>query len=189
MDDQRWKTIEAWMTEHGDSIVRTVYLVTRDRAVSREIAQEVFIRAYRKLHQFQGRSNPRTWLHRIAVNLARNHLRRRRDDSLDSHSDDDTNPGAGSIVSGAWSPSLPGPEEATIRADQRSTVRSCVEALPERLRIVVVLYYLDDRPVAEVAAVLGLPAGTVKSRLAKARSMLKERLSGFDTEEHYATEQ
>ncbi len=178
MQDARWKTIEAWMTAYGDSILRTVYLVTRDRAASEEIAQEVFIRAYRKLDQFENRSAPSTWLYRIAVNLARNHLRRRRDHTLD------TDRGEGELpYPDAFTPAHPTPEAILVRADRAATVRSCVDALPSRLRLVVALYYLEERPIAQVAAILRLPQGTVKSRLAKARAMLHEKL---ETEEGHA---
>lgn len=179
--DDRWRTIDSWMKAHGDSILRTVYLVTRDRAASEEIVQEVFLRAWRKLHQFEGRSSPSTWLHRIAVNLARNHLRRRRVTLLDT-APDAADPG----YADAFSPTHDGPETLASRNDRRGAVRACVESLPQRLRMVVALYYLEERPVVEVARILGLPAGTVKSRLSKARSMLRDRLvaAGVEVEEN-----
>jgi RNA polymerase sigma-70 factor, ECF subfamily len=153
------------MDAHGDAVLRTVYLIVRDMTISEEIAQEVFVRAYRKLHLFKRRSAPSTWLHRIAVNLAKNHLRSRREIPTDTE-----------LFSYRADDRTPPPETVAIDRSVRDTVRACIEGLPGRLRTIVVLYYLEERSVEDVARIAAIPAGTVKSRLSKARALLRESL-------------
>ena len=166
MDDQRWQTVEAWMRQHGDMVLRTIYLITQDREASEELAQEVFIRAYRKLHQFKGESKAATWLYTIAANLARNHLRRRRDLPVDRE-----------FVESASGPADDyRPDHTVAKAEDRKRILREVSALPVDLRAAVSFYYLDELSVEETAAALRVPAGTVKSRLARAREQLRHAL-------------
>lgn len=159
-------TIESWMRIYGDGVLRTVLVITKDREASEEIAQEVFVRAWRKLDRFRGLSSPKTWLYRIAVNLAKNHLRRRRELTME--------PSEVEQAHGATREE--GPEASMLSQDLRRSVRAAVESLAPELRIVVALFYLEELSVNDVAATVGIPAGTVKSRLARARSELRDTL-------------
>ena len=163
MDGRAESTIESWMSSYGDRVLQTIYVITGDREASEEIAQEVFIRAWRKLSQFRGESTPSTWLYRIAVNLAKNHLRRRTVIPLE--------PEAVEYAAGP-APGA-GPEEHMLFRSTVEIVRASIAELPRELREVVALYYLDELSVGEVAAAVGKPVGTVKSRLARARAALR----------------
>ena len=170
MDDQRWQTVEAWMEQYGDMVLQTIYLMTHDREASEEVAQEVFIRAYRKLHQFRGGSRPSTWLYRIAVNMARNHLRRRREVVAERE-----------FLETAAGPSNEfRPDNTVEEAEEKNRIIEEVSGLPLELRTVVSLYYLDELSVEKTAEVLRIPAGTVKSRLSRARRKLRSALTGED---------
>jgi len=163
MHEQQRQLIRTWMDLYGDSVLRTVRVIVGDPEASEDIAQEVFLRAWRKLDQYRGESNPRTWLYRIAVNLAKNHLRKNRELLLE--------PDRMEIVSGPWRG--PDPESAAIISSQRLQIREAIAALEPGLRLVVALYYLNELSVDEVARVLQVPTGTVKSRLARARARIK----------------
>ena len=173
MDARPEVTIESWMAAYGDRVLQTIYVITRDREASEEIAQEVFVRAWRKLPQFRRESTPSTWLYRIAVNLAKNHLRRRTVLPLEPEAVE---------LAGGPAPT-DGPEESVVAGSVRELVRRAVAELPPELRTVVALYYLDELSVTEGAQTIGKPAGTVKSRLARARETLRRTLGsvgGFD---------
>jgi len=151
-------------------VLRTIYLITQDREASEELAQETFVRAYRKQHHFRGESSERTWLYRVACNMAKNHLRRRPEQR-----------GRGEIIDfDRRATAHPGPEEVAARRESRARILSVVAELPAELREVVALYYLDEMSVTEVAEVVGIPAGTAKSRLARARSELRRTLRETD---------
>ncbi|MFW5686346.1 MAG: RNA polymerase sigma factor [Spirochaetota bacterium] len=166
-ENEPQQTIRLWMSEHGDMVRRTIYVITQDLETSEDLAQETFVKAFRKLHQFNARSRPQTWLYRIAVNTARNHLRRVRPKNvpLDAvahtlHSDD------------RWCA-----VQRLEREHDAAEIRRTVATLPSELRTVVALYYVDGFGVSEVAEITGVPLGTVKSRLSRARDHLRVSLS------------
>ena len=147
-------------------VLRSIYLITRDREASEELTQEVFIRAYRRQHHFRGDASERTWLYRIACNIAKNHLRRRPEQR-----------GRAQIIDfDSRATTHPGPEEIAAHEDTRSSVLGSVSELPAELREVVALYYLEEMSVRQVSEVVGVPAGTVKSRLSRARAELRKAL-------------
>lgn len=140
---------------------KTAYAVTADRALADDAAQESFERALRALDRFDETRPFGPWLKRIAVNRAIDHLRRRprleyEDERLASLAVGE----AAEDDPGLWA------------------VTDAVGALAEPKRLVVVLHYWLDLPLDEIAGVLGLPVGTVASRLARARAELRAVLEG-----------
>jgi RNA polymerase sigma-70 factor (ECF subfamily) len=157
-----------------DSLLRTHY--DRVHAVCRRVlgssrdaddaAQETMIKVVRSLHAFDGRSSVSTWIYRIATNTALDELRKqRRRPSLHVVADDErpeeVDEGAAARV------------EAVV---DRRAIDEAVATLPEEFRVAVVLRDVGDLDYAEIAAVLDVPVGTVKSRIARGRSMLADRL-------------
>lgn len=139
---------------HWPDAWRVALGVTGDAAAADDVAQEAFLRAVRSLHRFDGRRPFRVWLHRVVANEARDHLRReRRRAGLPGRLAADTPPvGAPEGV--------PGLTEALL-------------ALSDDQRAVVFLHFWVGHTVDEVATVLGVPAGTVRSRLARAMGALR----------------
>ena len=138
--------------------------LAQDRVLADDLAQEVFLRAYRGLVGFQGRSAFGTWLYRIAYNVyLNNRTRVRRFCELPED-----------YVAAAVAPesALSAP-----RADLRRDLSAAIETLPERYRAVVVLYYLEEVSYPEIADILGVPLGTVKTHLHRAKKLLRERMS------------
>ena len=137
------------------SITRTAYLVVGDWEVARELAQDAFVQALRHWEQVRTMESPGGWVRRVAIRDAvrtRGRDNRRRTLHLESGERADTLP--------------------SIAVD----VRDALSTLPPRQRAVVALHYLDDRPVAEIAELLGCSSGTVKTHLARARQALAARL-------------
>ncbi|MGO1053755.1 RNA polymerase sigma factor [Crossiella sp. CA198] len=139
-------------------LVLVAYAMTNDLGDAEDLAQEAFAVAYRKRGQVAETENPAAWLRTVVVNLARKRWRRR------------------SLLHRLMIPRAePGPP-ADIGAEH-AELHAAIGALDEQRRAVVVLHYLADLPVAEVAAVLRVPVGTVKSRLARARAALAQHLT------------
>jgi len=155
----------------------------RNHADAEEISQDTFVRAHRGLAQFREESSLSTWLHRIAVNLARNrywyfHRRHRQDSSsLDSMlSDDSRATFADLIASGA-------PDPARLAATDEFTVcvNVCMEKLSASHREILTLRNRLDNSYEQIATQLGITLGTVKSRVARAREALRELLAEMYT--------
>ena len=138
---------------------RAAYAVTADRSLADDAAQEAIQKAFGSLHRFDETRPFGPWLKRIAVNRAIDQLRRRR--RLEVLSNDET-------VFHTWDVG------ESAEEDLRSwAVADAVAALGAGKRIVVVLHYWLDLPLEEIAGVLGLPVGTVASRLARAKEELR----------------
>ena len=144
-----------------------------------EVCQEVFVRAYTHLKEFRGDAQFSTWLYRIAVNCCHNIVRRRkrsREVSLDTV--------RALRTTKIYPPETGQAEEEYQRAQLLTRVAEALQMLPEEQRIVVELRILHDRPVEEVSEILGIPPGTVKSRLFYALRKLRGYLKDILPSEH-----
>lgn len=161
---------------YKDRVCAFLYRFLGDREDALDVAQEVFVRAYRGIDGFRGSARIYTWLYSIAANLARNRLRDRgrkgRDQvvSLEAL--------ALSAASDAASTHAT-PRDAAERNEFHETLQQCLEELPEHCRLAFVLRTFDDMSYDEIGEVLGCPSGTVKSRIHQARQLLRERLRGI----------
>ena len=168
------------MTRYRDKIFAIALGLLRNRADAEEITQDTFIRAHRGLARFRGDSSLATWLHRIAVNLARNRywyfFRRRRHDtlSLDCPLGDD---GTSATLTDLVAAEVPDPSRAAATNEFAALVNACMEKLDARHREILTLRTLLHRSYDEIAETLGLNVGTVKSRIARARENLRELLA------------
>ncbi len=139
---------------YAPRVYRTVLRITGDAAEADDGTQEVFIRLHDQLHRFEGRSSFSTWIYRIAVNHALDRLRSRdrRPERLDGFD-------------------APAADSATLPAEKGDLERAVTQALSglsEKLRTALVLRYLEDLSYEEIADVLEVSVGTVKSRLSRA---------------------
>lgn len=154
------------LERHQDRVLRLVASILGPFADldAEEVTQEVFVRVHERLASFRGESRFATWLHRLAFNRAIE-LRRRARLRLEHVPCGDL-------------PAVPapdGPHEAALERERERTVARLVEELPDVYRAVVHLHYWMDQSVDEIAGTLDVPAGTVKSYLARARVRLRER--------------
>ena len=143
---------------YGDVLMGTIYLMTRDRAVSEELVQETFVRAWNGIGTFRLGQPLKPWLVRIAVNQALNAKARRQvpvEPLSEANAGSSTDPGFS-------------------RADDRDEVQWALSQLSADHRRVVVLRYFADLSTKEVANALGIREGTVKSRLSRALEQLQE---------------
>jgi RNA polymerase sigma-70 factor (ECF subfamily) len=150
-----------------------------NRADAEEITQDTFIRAHRNLGGFRGDSSLATWLHRIAVNLARNRywyfFRRRRHAtvSLDCPIGEDGD----ATLSDLISTDAPDPARVSTREEFSTLVSECMDSLEPHHREILVLRNVHNHSYDEIAGQLGINVGTVKSRIARARESLRVKLA------------
>ncbi len=150
---------EALVAGYRRRVFGLAFSILRDRAAAEDLAQEVFVKLWKILHSFDGRAKLSTWVYAITRNAAISALRKRRASSSLSEPH---------VLAEA--------EAATASHDEvgadDSTLWRAVAKLPDSQRQAVTLYYQDERPVEEVAAMLGLPVNTVKTHLHRARARL-----------------
>ena len=146
-------------------IVRFAYRLTHNPDEANDVAQDTFLRAYRGLGSFEPKRPFARWLFAIARNAAHDALRRSRR-SLD--------------IERPEASEQPGPEELALRHDDGLRLREALDALPQRYRAVLELYYLRGLLYREVSGELGIPIGTVKTYLRRAKRRMRHELSARD---------
>ncbi|MCG3135808.1 MAG: ECF RNA polymerase sigma factor SigW [Planctomycetes bacterium] len=148
-----------------------------DRATAEDVLQDVFLRVWRAAPAYQPTARFSTWLFQIARNAWLNELekKRRRPRSLDdSPSDDGGSGGSGSAE--IADPRAPRPERGAMDSELAERIRTAVGRLPPKLREVWVLGAAQETPYPEIAEILGIPVGTVKSRMFQAVRLLRSEL-------------
>ncbi len=145
----------------------------RDWSECQDVVQDTFIRAYRAIGNFRGDAQFYTWLHRIAVNTAKNHLaaNNRRPPTDDIEIGD-----AELYDGGARLRDTDTPERELMRQEMELTVMRAVDALPEELRMAITLREVDGLSYEEIAQRMDCPIGTVRSRIFRAREAIDAQL-------------
>lgn len=164
-DQSAWRAL---IERHEGSVAAVVVGMLGPGDEADDVGQETFIRFYRSLDSFRGDASLRTWLHRIATNLSLNALRRRKRGLrrfIDLDNADESSPQL----------QFDGTAQSTARSNIE-LVRAAVAALPDKHRPVVVLRMIEGYSTRETADMLGIPEGTVLSRLSRAMEQLKRLL-------------
>ena len=165
---------DALVLKYQHKVVKLVMRYVRNPAEAEDIAQEAFIKAYRALPNFRGDSAFYTWLYRIAINTAKNAIVARNRNPVDFDLDLSDPDEPYDMQNRLKDPDTP---EGLVLTDEiRSTVNAAMEALPEDLRTAIVLRELEGLSYEEIAARMGCPVGTVRSRIFRAREAIDGRL-------------
>lgn len=167
--DQR--AFEQLVLLHEAPIRKTVWAMLGDTPEAKDVAQEVFIRWFQSINDFESRSSLRTYLTRIAINLSLNELKRRKQKSK-------------WLVFGRENtPEYPEPNDHEVAFkswEAGELLHKALSLLAPDFRIVLVLRLIEGYSVQETAAMLQIPEGTVASRLARAQIKLKELIAKLD---------
>jgi RNA polymerase sigma-70 factor (ECF subfamily) len=157
---------------HAPRVYRLVYRLCGDDDLAQEFTQDVFVRAFDQLARFRGECGLSTWLHRIAVTVTSNGMRkvrqlRHREEAID--------------------PDFPaGPEADGVQHSQpdlRVRMREAINALPEIYRLPLIMHDIEGYTHTEIASILRLPEGTSRRRLSTARAALRSALAAFSEEQ------
>jgi RNA polymerase sigma-70 factor (ECF subfamily) len=165
------------MRRHNQLLYRTARAILRDDADAEDALQDAYLKAYARIGTFSGDARLSTWLVRIVVNEALGRLRQRKRDQTvvpfspsrerPSESEEDMVPGRHEET----------PENMTLRAEMRKLLERSIDELPVAFRTVFILREVEEMTVEETALALQIPSGTVRTRLFRAMSLLRESLA------------
>ncbi len=169
---------------HRDRVFNITYRMLGNRAEAEDVAQEVFIAVFKTIDHFREESKFSTWLYRIAVNHCKNrikYLSRRHDRDRDELDESTHGTGVNGTIGG---PVPSAPDKQLASAQMEKLMQEAIANLEDDQRIVVVLRDVEDLSIEEICEITGLPDGTVKSRLHRARLVLRKKLARHVGEQH-----
>jgi len=168
------------MQRHNRRLYRCARAIVRDDSEAEDVVQEAYVSAFSKLASFRGDSSLATWLTRIALNEALGRVRSRRP-TIELAALDSAGDCKAQIIPIPLLTANSDPEQSLAQREIRCLIERAIDDLPEPFRIVFVMREIEDMSVAETADFLGLRAATVKTRLHRARRLLRKAL-----DEHFA---
>lgn len=163
----------------------TAHHLTHSRDDAEDLIQEASLQAYRAFHTFQAGTNFQAWFFKILINLFRNHCRKRKrepeiailDDAPDLYLYTQT-------AQTGLQKSHSNPVEVVLERMNEAHIRCAIAALPDEYQIVCILYFINELAYQEIADMVGVPVGTVRSRLHRGRKILQKSLWHVAEEEH-----
>ena len=161
---------ERLVARHQNLVWHLVYRMVQHPEDARELCQDVFFRVHERLHQYRFESALSTWIGRVAFSVASRHMQKKKLPMVEPSSEDD--------AAAPWEQVSDGfdLESACADGETMRLLTAAIEKLPPLQRTLVTLYHLEEMPVGEIASVTGLPEGTVKNYLFRARSRLRQQL-------------
>jgi len=166
---------DALVRRYEKQLYNTAYRLTGSYDDASDLAQEAFVRAWNNLRSFRGDASFSTWLYRIVTNVFLDERKRRRarpQRSLEEALGSDEN-----TVTRQFEDAGPTPQDRVEERERWQILQKAIAELPAPQRVMVVLYHTENRSYEEIAQIMGLPMGTVKSRLNRARLALKNKLA------------
>ena len=146
---------------HQDFVYGAALRVVRNPVLAQDVAQDAFVRAYKALPDFRGQAAVRSWLYRIATNLALNAVQRRKEYPADALPE---------------TPTASGPERDTVRGQMAADLRAAIEELPDDLRVPLVMREYGGMSYQEIANDIDIPLNTVRTRILRARRSLRDAM-------------
>ncbi len=164
------KAFDELVNKYKKRIYYLAYSLTSNHADALDLSQEAFIKVYKSIHRFRGRSSFYTWLYRITVNICLNHLKKkakRKEVSFDERIE--------VAQVGWWS----NPKKALENKELQEDLTKAIDSLPPQQKTVFTLRHLEGLPHKEIASILGCSIGNVKANLFQALQKLRQRLKGY----------
>jgi RNA polymerase sigma-70 factor (ECF subfamily) len=167
------KAFDLLVLKYQTKIVKLVSRYVRDQGDALDVTQDAFLKAYRALPNFRGESAFYTWLYRIAINTAKNHLvtMSRRPAEVDLSGGDDDETQLDSLQK-----EMETPENLLLTKEIQDTIIQTIDRLPDDLRTAITLRELEGLSYEEIATVMDCPIGTVRSRIFRAREAIDNQL-------------
>jgi RNA polymerase sigma-70 factor (ECF subfamily) len=162
--------------KYKTKVFNLAYSFTRDRETADDLAQEVFIKVYYALERFKFKSGFGTWLYRIAINHFKDHIRKHGKERHISFEELGREPSLSEDE-------IKKKESAQEAADRKKLLYQALRSLPEKHQIILTLRDIQGHSYEEIAGILKLSAGTVDSRLHRARKMLRKKIAPFLSQE------
>ena len=167
------QAFDVLVLKYQNKIIQLIYRYVHDPDEARDVAQEAFIKAYKAIDRFRGDSAFYTWIYRIAINTAKNHLvassRRPPKGDIDAQ-DAEQYEGAMGLKEYAT------PERLLLKDEIQAAIATAIDELPDDLRTAIILRELEGLSYEEIAQTMECPIGTVRSRIFRARDAIDMRL-------------
>ncbi|WP_260858169.1 sigma-70 family RNA polymerase sigma factor [Bacillus sp. FJAT-22090] len=157
--------INEMMSEYGQDILRLVYSYVNNKEVAEDLTQDIFVKFYKSLHTFKGKSKLKTWLWRIAINHCKDFLKSWYTKHVSIAEDTTYIKTKKEMV-----------EEVIIQKEAEDQLISAIMSLPIKYREVIYLYYYEELLIKEIAVLTEVSVNTVKTRIRRAKELLEERL-------------
>ncbi|RSD28700.1 sigma-70 family RNA polymerase sigma factor [Mesobacillus subterraneus] len=154
------------MNTYGQEILQLAFSYVKNKEIADDLTQEIFVKCYKSLHTYQGKAKFRTWLWRIASNHCRDYLKSWYNRNVFTT---DYQPIYDSLQTGSV-------EQTVIQDEEDGQLAAAVMELPVNYREVIYLYYFEEMSIKEIAVVTEVKENTVKTRMRRAKELLKERL-------------
>lgn len=161
--------IEQLMNNYGNDVLRIAYLYLKDKYLAEDVFQEVFIKVYKNFNDFKKKSSEKTWIMSITMNTCRDMLRLSWFKKIVMLKDIDDN----SIIDTSEAV-----DNKVINEIQNKELLKEVIRLPRKYKEPILLYYYEELSTVDISNILKIPEGTVRSRLFRARTMLKSNIDG-----------
>lgn len=161
---------------YSRKVITRMYYLTGSRETAEDLAQEVFLRAFRGIRRFQRNARFSTWLYRITHNVSASFFAYQNAQKRNAKVVSLEHANEGNAVSPAR---YNNPARKVLSAELREAVETAIQSLPDQMRELVVLRDMEGRSYEEIQAVVSLPAGTIKSRIHRGRLLLREKLKGY----------
>ncbi|PAV29137.1 RNA polymerase factor sigma C [Virgibacillus profundi] len=166
--EDKAELIDQMMTQYGQEILHLAYSYVNSKEIAEDLTQEIFIKCYNSLHTFKGKSKLRTWLWQIAINHCKDYLKSWYYKNVTQAENE-------KLFDKAQAISV---EQAFIQKDEDEKLVNAIMDLPVKYREVIFLFYFEDLTIKELATLIGINQNTIKTRLKRAKELLKKRLEG-----------
>lgn len=160
--------IDEIMNKYGQEVLQLVYSYVNNKEIAEDVTQDIFVKCYKSLHTYKGKSNVKTWLWRIAINQCKDYLKSWYNKKVIVTEDDFT----------YMESQKESVEQTVIQNAEDRELASAVMSLPIKYREVIYLFYYEELSIKEVATVIEVKENTIKTRLKKAKELLKKGLEG-----------
>ncbi|HFK1528755.1 MULTISPECIES: sigma-70 family RNA polymerase sigma factor [Bacillus cereus group] len=158
--------IDEIMNKYGQEVLQIVYSYVNNKEIAEDLTQDIFVKCYKSLHTYKGNSNLKTWLWRIAINHCKDYLKSWYNKKVIVTEDDFT----------YMEIQKESVEQTVIQNAEDRELASAVMSLPIKYREVIYLFYYEELSIKEVATVIEVKENTIKTRLKKAKELLKKGL-------------
>lgn len=165
------EVINQLMTTHSQKVYLLAYSFVKDHGIAEDIAQEVFIKCYKHLEKYRGDASITSWIYRITVNTSKDFIRKKKFINL--------------IYPRQFFETLvhsESSEETFLKQNRKEQLLQIIFTLPIKYREILVLYYFHEQKVDEIGESLDINSNTVRTRLARGRDKLKQKISSFEGE-------
>ncbi|KOO46229.1 sigma-70 family RNA polymerase sigma factor [Priestia koreensis] len=156
--------IDEIMNQYGQDILRLVYSYVRNKEVAEDLTQDIFVKCYKSLHTYTGKAKIRTWLWRIAINHCKDYLKSWHYKHMVTVETEKIDRPTHTT------------EQVIIQQEEDEELIQAIMSLPLLYREAIYLFYYEDLSIKEIAQITGIGTNTVKTRLRRAKALLKEQL-------------